>query len=562
MTPQEIAETAADNILINRAAKNMSVHVSRDKVIDFLKEQPGLTNEMLEGAARQQGTDVEGLIENMRQNQEKDRVKAMVGLTAHASLFELWQEYQLAHEKITLQLAAYPTEGFEKQVVVNDQDLEKYLSDNKNAFHVPQQRRYAYVKVSKQDLRDQIKPTDQQLQAYYEQNQAQYLKKASTRTEEIFAPLGQDGASSTSAMLKALDAARPEAAKEANWTSLTQRLNAKNPGLKFMRLETTIDEESSVRSPKYIERMKTLAKDQVSTPVLDTQGVYLFRVLEQKAAGTPPLAEIRSRVENDYRDKVATEELAAKTKQFNEELKKIQADSTTTTSLRSFAQAVKAKDELTTRIKATEFNIPGLGSQNENKDYIAGLQPDQLSEVIVTPEMVAVVEVVEEKGDYDPKLSEVRPDVEKALRKSKAIELARSAAEQSITLLKGGADFNKAVANAPKPPVETGAFTRTEPVQSLGAPLIDFTKQTLKIATGSTGMSPYGNEKEKPQGYAVWKVKSLTEPLQKDFARDRAQFEQDYLQVARETIVREWLADKRRQAQFQEIAEKRDKEDS
>lgn len=561
VSTEDISRTAANDILIERAAANMNVHIPLQKVIDSLNESPDMTNAQLETIAAQRRMTPAQLLEQARRDEEISRVRQIKSLLAHASLFELWQEYSLDNEKMTLEMTAYPIASYESKVTVKDQDLEKYLADHKDQFHIPLQRRYAYLKVDKADLKTQLKPTELQLQAYYEKNQSQYLQKKGTKVEELFSPLTQTKSTSgTMGLIHAMESVRAEAAKEADWNALSQRLNKKDPTRPVMRMETWIEDNANPgRSPKYIERMKTMAKDQVSSPILESNGVYMFRVTDRRGEGVPPLKEIRGRVESDYLDKKVNEEFQAKATQLKDTIQQLKDKSQSATPLRLVAQKLKLKDALTTKVKAADFVLPGVGSFSEDKEYLSGLKVNELSEVLQTPETAAVLQVVEENGDYDPKLAEVRKDVDLAYRKEHAVELARAEAEQSLNIVKGGADFKTALAKAPKPPFTTEPFTRRSPVQSLEAPLINFLKQTLKVGSGSIGMSAYGYDEKKPLGYAVWQVKKLEPPTQAEFAKERQRFEQDYLQGQRETVVREWLADARHQSDYQFIVDEKDK---
>lgn len=554
---EDIARAAANDVLLGRAAAKMNFKVSEQTIIDFLNSQPGITEQALEMAAQQQNMTKWQFIEKLRQDRETAQVREVKGLVAQASLFELWQEYSLGREKITMELAAYPAEAFEGKVVVTEADLKAYLAKNKDKYHVPAQRRYAFVKLSREELRNKITPTDQQLDEYYQQNKEVYSRKPATRTNELFVMLQEDQQASATAVRQILNSVRAEAAKQADWTSLTQQLNAKHPGLRFMNSKPWIEEGDTMRPPAYANVLKTLHNDEVSSPVLDERGAYMFRKIEERTGGLPPIAEQRDRVLADYRDKKAGEELDAQAKKFEEELKRIKADEQNTSgALRRFAQAVKLKDELTTRVAVTDFNIPGLGALNEDAEYLRSLEVGQLSDLIKNQEMAAVVQVVEERPDYDPKLEEVKAQVDKAIRQERAIELAKAAAEQSLKAVQGGAPFAQALAGAPKAPFTTKPFTRVESAEGLDAPLVDFAKQALQLKAGSTGLSAYGQSQDRPNGYAVWQVKAIEPASREQFAQDRRQFEQDYLNMQRQTVVREWLADQRRAAEFQVVQEK------
>lgn len=554
LTTRDVARTAANSILIERAARQMNVSATTQEIIDMLKAQPGLTDEMLNEEAQRRGlADEYQLVESIRRQQQDAQVREIKSLVVHASLFELWQEYSLANEKLVLRMAAYPTESFESKATVTQKDLEDYLAKNKKEFHVPTMRRYAYVKVSKADIANALKPTDKEIQAYYEANKGKYTKKAASHVLEISSPMGENQVST--AALAAFRAVAAEAAKQADWTTLTQNLQKQYKGTEFFKRDAWLEDENQERTPQFMAKVKALSANKGTTTVADNEGIHLIRVLEQRKETISPLADVKARVLADYKDAEAEKRFTAEVERFKAEHKKLTEDKASTASLRVLAQRLKLKDELTTSVPASESTIPGIGSLESDKEYIAGRSVGELSDVIATPEVVTALEVVDEKPEYDPKLAEIKGKVETAVRKQKSVELAKAAADQGLSLVKSGADFNQALAKAPKPPFQTSEVTRLEPVETLGAPLIDF--KTLQVSTGSLGVSPYGQSAEKPQGYAVWKVEKVVAPKQEEFAKERQRFEQDYLQVQREALLREWLADERAKNQYQFIEAER-----
>ena len=552
VTTQDDARTAADEIVLNRTAREMGVRISQESVIGLMLKQPGITDELLERNALEMGLgDKYQYVDYIRRQQEEQIVQEIKSLVVHSSLFELWQEYRLANDKLVLRMAAYPAATFESKVNVTPKDLEDYLAAHKSEFTVPAQRRYQFIKLRKEELRNAIKPTKEQLQVYYEKNQSQYLNKPATRIMEITAPLGENEISTAA---QALLTVRAEASKTDDWTTLTQTLNKKFKGADFAFNSTWVDDDSTVYPADFMKRIKTMTADQGATVTQDGSGHHLLRVLEHRKTSTPPLDTIRPRVEGDYKDAEAENRFQAEVERFKAERKKMAENAAgTTVSLRALAQRLKVKDEVTTRVAASDADLPGIGSFNSDRAYLTSLGLHELSEVIETPDpdkRVVVLEVVEQTEAYDPSLAEIKAKVDLAVRKARSVDLARAAAEQSLKLVDSGADFNKALADAPKPPFDSGEFTRVDPVGDLGAPLIDFKKQTLKVNVGSTGLSGYGQSPEKPEGYAVWKVQKLIAPKQEDFIKDRPKFERDFLQVQRETLVREWLADQRNKAQY------------
>ena len=185
VTADDGAREIANTILTDRQAVKLGVTVSTQEIVDRLRMQPGVTRQAIEFAAQRQGMSVNAWIESLRQREEQRRVMTLVSMTAQTSQFEVWQEYLLGRETMKLKLAAYPIEKFESQVTVTDDDLTSYLTTHAEQFRVPAQRRYAYVRVAKKDFIDQIKPTEEQLAVYREQNQPAYLLPKAVTTQDI-----------------------------------------------------------------------------------------------------------------------------------------------------------------------------------------------------------------------------------------------------------------------------------------------------------------------------------------------------------------------------------------
>lgn len=546
---ENVARVAGDAKLLRRAARDMKIQVTTDEIVEMFKKSPGITDQMLDQQAQMMGLgDEHGFVEFRRRHDEEMRVREVKQLVAHASLFELWQEYGLSNEKLVLRMAAFPADKFEAKVTVTTADLEKYLKEHQADFHVPAKRRYAFVAYNKTESMLKLDPTKEQLKDYYDKNQTKYLKPEARHIIEIVSPTREDQISTVG--LKILTDLRPQVAKETDFTSISSRLNKETKGSEFFSRDRWVEDTDTEYSDQFKGRLNVLTADKPTTIVADSEGIHLVKFLEHRKQAVPPLEEMRMRVTSDWREAEADKQLKDYAEKFVAERKKLMEDKTTTHSVRNLAQRLKLKDDLTTAVEATAANFPRLGSFDKDRAYITALVPGELSDVVQNEESVAALQLVSETAEYDPKLPEIKAPVEKAYRKAQAGKLAEEAARQSLAAVKSGADFNKALADAPKPPFDSGEFTRLESVTTLAAPLIDFKQQTMKINTGSLGMSAYGNSSDKPLGYAVWRVEKLIAPKQEDFTKERQKLEQEYLQLQRETIVREWLADQRKAADY------------
>lgn len=554
VTQPEIAQDAADTIVTGRAARKMGIVVTSQDIIDRLKQQqqqqPGLTDEMLDQYAAQMGLSggKHELIELERRNNELERVRAVKSMVAHASLFELWQEYSLANEKLTLRLAAFPNDAFTSSVVVSDTDIQKYFNEHKEDYRVPTQRRYLYIKVTREELGKTIKPTPDQLLDYFNKNKEKYAEPAAVQARELFVAVR--GGESVERVMTIMNDLRTSAAATAEWNALADQARDKYKLNIYSRETPWLTQDAPERPAAYMERLSTLAVDQVSTPILAaasdgvTTSVTIAKITARREAGVPAFDKVRDRVSADY----VAQETDNLMKLRGEEWKAARAKVKT---LAELAKAIGVDDKITTMVDALDYRIPGVGTFAENRDYVAGLAVDEISDPIPSEDGLVALQPTDQVDAHDRKLEEVRPRVIAAIQNERAGDLARAAAQNALQLIQGGAKFDQALADAPVKPVATEPQTRLEPIKVIGAPMIDFTKQTLRVAKGSVGMTPYGQDKDKPAGYAVWTIVDLQPVSRAQFAAERQRFEREYLQIQRLAIVDEWLRDQRAQADFQ-----------
>lgn len=555
-TPLELRQQSANIVLTHREAQRLGVHFDFGDIRNMLAAQR-MTQEELEFIAAQAGMTPRQYVHHLARVLTQDMTRVLMAQAAHVSLFELWQEYRLAYDKIEMDVAAYPVDAFQEQVSVTDDELAEYLAEHVDEFRVPATRVYAYVKLSRDDMRAQIQPTDEDLRVYYEQNMATYQQQAGVRTEELTIPLGLDLATTRAERaLEVLAEVRERAAASDDWTTLANTLRTEYDEFSFYASPASwVTASSTYYSPEYLEATRTLADDEVSTPILDNARAVLIRIVERRDAGVRPYDDVRDQVESDY--------IASRLNELQSERLREWRMLVTGKDIVQFAAAVGLNDELSSPTSVNAPSIPGVGDFTSQQDryYIQNLTPGELSDPIRVTDGIVVLEVRSETESYTPSLAEVRDEVEEAVRRRRAIDEARRVAEQNLEIVRGGADFQTALADAPTTPFRPAPFTRTETVEVLNAPLINFRQEYAGLAVGMTGISPYGNDPDQPLGYAVWRVVSITEPEREQFAEDRLYFSNQFLELQMRTMIEEWLADRRAEARFEPLNMPEDDDD-
>lgn len=541
---------AMDERILRAEAERLGINVPAQDVLDQLRAQYASNFGAIDAMLDREGKTMEQFVSELQRQQEALQAREFIKRRARVSLYELWQEYAMINEKITLELAPFPSESFADKVQVTDAELQAHLDAHEDDFRVPAKRRYGYVHVTTEDIASKIQPTREEVQKYFEENKTLFEKAEAVRIEEIFAPVSED--QPTTGALAIITKAHDASTTTGLWGDLARSIESANPGSTlYYRADQWIennDEYRSLKGAEYVDRIFSIANDQISTPVQSTTGLHVVRKLEKREKGAPELDAVYAEVEQRFKESKAAEE-------FRSTFDKLSAEVRSYPSIQDFAKGTGYEDKLTTAVLATDLFIPEIGSLAEHRSYINQLKKDQLSELIpmpaASPTSFAAIQIIEETEAYVPKLEEVRAELDKAVRLIKAAEEARVAAQLLRDKVLAGTPLNEAAVGGPKELVTTDPFTRMESVTTLGAPLIDFQKETLRISEGSSGISPYGPKADEITGYAVWRVTKIVQPTKDDFARDRLSFEAQYLSLLGEVLVEEWLADKRKEMGYE-----------
>lgn len=532
---------------IAKTLQEVGIEATTQEVVQALQQAyPGITDDMLDRLAYSSGfASKHDFVEAQRQEFAANRLLRTVGTVAHASLFELWQEYSIANDMLTLRLAGFPAKDFEDQVVASDEQLLEYLEANPERFEQPAKRIYNYVKLDRDTLLEEIEVSDDQLNSFYIQNQPKYLKPAQFKVEELYVPLLAD--TSTTMTLAVLNEEYTSATQTADWAGFAKDLRERREiMINYRAVGPWIEEGTAIRSEQYINQIADLTTGAVSQPIVESNGIFLVRLLDKQAGGLEALEAIKDQVQEDYK----SEQFEDLFKEAYLRLKETQEQGSFET-INDFASAVGLDAQTTTETIKTNLNIAEIGNLSRDQNYVLNLAVGELSEPLRLNDSLAVIQVVNETPAYTPTLADVREDVLAAYAKENAIDLAEAAATQAFGLVEAGADFDESLASAPIPPRELDPVSRIDPIEPLGGPLQNFTQQSLGLKVGDRGMVPYGVNEDNPAGYAIWELVAIDPASREAFNEERFTFANDYLMIQREAITRAWLDSEREKIGFE-----------
>lgn len=553
VSDEEAVLQAIDTRILRRKAEELGIRVSTEEIREQLRAQPGMTPDLLRQLAQGAGLSVEGFIERMRRQQEAIYARQFIADEARVSTYEMWLEYLLGNEEMRLALLPFPAAEFTEEVQVADAELQQYLAENAEDFRVPAQRRYAYVKADLEEIRRNIQPTDEELREFMEANAEDFATGAAAYAEDIYVPILDDQPTTQAQTIIQEAQQMLQASPDRPWSEIQDELRARYPEARiYYRDVGPVQDDQlhvDIHGPEFIEAVFNLGDGEISPIVQSRTGLNIIRRRETTPGQLPELSEVRDEVRRRYIEDRAREI-------FDERRALMRGEVEEYATLAAFAEETDFEVRQTSWVDADATVIPGVGDLSQHAAYVRNLRPNQVSEMIPTESLAVALQVVESRESYIPELAEIRTRLETVVRRRKAIDLAREAAQQALARAREGATLETLAEDAPTTLTTTELVTRTDLLGSRGIdvadqPLIGFDRETIEVTEGSVGLSAFGEDPANPAGYALWRVVELEPPTREEFARDRAIFEQSYRQMEQMIVVEEWLSDQRRELDYE-----------
>ena len=355
-----------DNLLVRKEAKRMGLKVTKDEVaaeiakipafqkdgvFDFNTYQQTLKVNRMTPAAFEEAQEEDLLVQKAR-NKVKDAAKV--------SDQEVLQAFKKQNDKVSLQYVSFSPAEVKAGIKLSDQDLNGYLQEHQAEFKTPEEISLAYAIVNPARIAAKLTVTPEEAQNYYQKNIDRYQGKGG------ILPFAEVKEKATA------DALKQKAAKEA-YEQAADAVNkfrgqadidgaAAALGSKVQKTALfTLQEPASAIAgeTEVITRAFSLKQGELGGPVETAKGIYILKVAERKPAAVPPLAQIRSAVEQKVLALKAAELARKKAEEALPQLAKGGAQLKETG---SFGYAATG-------------NVPGIGSSPELMELAFTLTP-------------------------------------------------------------------------------------------------------------------------------------------------------------------------------------------
>ncbi|ANA40016.1 MULTISPECIES: peptidylprolyl isomerase [Geobacter] len=349
---KQALDTLVEGALVRNAARDMGIKVSKDDVQQAIAAMPSF---QVNGAfSFNQYVQVlkanriapkefeESQKEELMIKKAQDKIKSRATVTDD----EAHELFRKRNDRLALSYVSFSPDDVKGEIKLTDQEITDFLAQNQNDFKTPEKISITYVMVDPLKVGG-LEVSEADMQAWYQKNIDRYQGPAGILPlAEVKEKVREDAR-----RFKAGQHAYELAADAVNKNKATGDIGAVARALGARTEETALftaqqPAPALAGETELIRRAFLLKEGELGGPVETKKGIYLIKLKERKPAEVPPLAQIRAQVEEKARAAKAVD--LAKKKAEEAQAKLAKGDSTGLTLRDSGSFAFDAKGSVPT----------------------------------------------------------------------------------------------------------------------------------------------------------------------------------------------------------------------
>jgi peptidyl-prolyl cis-trans isomerase D len=456
--------------------------------------------------------------ELIRQGLLQDKFRKLVTDGVSVGPTELQDEFKYRNEKVKLDYAFIKPEDLEAKIAPDEAEIKAAYEKNKSRYQVPEKRVARYGLVDLTQLRQTAQISDDELKAQYQQNIQQYQVPNRAHVEHVLLmTVGKTDAEVEEIRQKAEDVLK-QAKKGAKFEDLAKKYS-EDPGTKDKGGDLGwITQGQTV--PEFEKTAFGLDKGKISDLVKTQYGFHIIKVLDKETAHTKPFEEVKDSIKVPLllakADKLASDEadqLSATIRRSNK------------VSLDDLAKQFHLSLGETRPVTAAD-PILELGNSKEAKEAIFRLHQGDLSLPIRTDRGYLVLSVKQIQPAHPGSLEEVRDKIITELKQQKAMEFARTKAEDLAKRVKAGEKFDAAAKSL-------GLEAKTSDLLARNGSISGAVSGKQVAAAFQLKSGDVGAPLNLGANWFVFRVAEKQEPNPADFESQKKQLTDEVLQTKR-----------------------------
>ena len=449
--------------------------------------------------------------------QQKFQQLVTDGITASDA--DVQAEFRRENEKIKLDYVLIKPDDLQSKVEESDADLAAYFEKNKARYVVPERRTVDYAMVDLAQLKQRAQVTDDEEKVYYQDHIDQYKMEDRAHVAHIlFKTVGKTDAEVAEIKKKAEDVLA-KAKNGGNFADLAKQYSEDTSKDKGGDLDWIVRGQTV---PEFEAAAFSLPKGSISDLVKTQYGFHIIKVIDRQMARTQTFDEVKPMILAQLQQDRAEQLADTQSTQIADEIRR--------TGREPIADLAKKFNLATGEAKLVEANqpLPELGTAPALLETIFQLRPGDLSAPIHTDRGYVVLSVKDIQQAHPATLAEVHDQVTADYRREKAVELARTRAQELAKQAKAGEAFAMAAKALGFEVKTTDAISRTSSIPDAGS-----AKQFSAAFSMPVGQT--GDPISVGTNWVVYRVAQHDPVNQDDFEKQKSKIEAQVLQQKRQT---------------------------
>jgi peptidyl-prolyl cis-trans isomerase D len=473
-----LLQRAADGMITQGAlayeADRMGLGVSDKELIDYLHQGqfgqmffPGgnfIGQQQYEDFIQGQfGLSVAEFEKELKNQIAQQKLLSAVSAAATVSDKDIEEQVKKQDTKVKFDYAVLTLDDVKKQVKTTDVELKAFYDQNKQQYvnSIPEKRKARYILIDTMALANSIPVTQADLQAFYNQHQDEFRIPETVTVRHILiktpAP-GPDGKVDP----KGVEAAKAKAEDVqkqlkagANFADLAKKYSDDPGSAQNGGLLPPLTKGRTV--PEFEQAAFNTPKGQTTDIIRTSYGFHIIQVEDKQTARVKPLDEVKAQIEPAIKQQKA----AAAAQGL--------ANSVQTLS-RSAGLDKAASDKglsvTTTELIAQTDALPGLGSAQELSNGLFSAKKNDPPATAQTPQGFAIYQVTDIQPPQTPTFEQIKPQLEEQFKAQRAQALLAQKTQELSDRAHAEHDLKKAAK-------ELGATVKTSDLVNATAQVPD-----------------------------------------------------------------------------------------
>jgi peptidyl-prolyl cis-trans isomerase D len=460
--PQQVDQLVEERALAYEA-KRLGFDVSDQDLANTIRStQFGTLNpQQYRDAVEQMGETVGEFETNLRSGLAGNSLEALAIEGAVVSPAEVEAEYRRRNEKAKLEYLGFDPVKTGAEVKPTPEQLKAYYDRNKNFFTQPETRDVQLVVADQAQVGQSIQISDAQVESYYNSHKDQYRTPERVQARHILIKTtGKTPAEITQLKAKAEDLLK-QIKGGADFAKLAAT-NSEDPGSAakggdlgwIVRGQMVKNFEDSVFS---------LKPKEISDVITTEYGFHIIQVMEREPARLRTLEEVKPEIVGNLRNQQVFDLMQNLADQAHAELVKAPQNA------RQIADKFKLQFVSLDKYKQGD-TVATLGTDPQAPATIMSLKKGEVSQVVQAGNKLVIAEVTDIHPSHPAEYGEVELQVRVQYTQQQGVQLVADRAKKAADLLKtNGGDLKAAAKTLGMEVKSTDLFGRSGVAEGIGA---------------------------------------------------------------------------------------------